>query len=175
MPPGGGNSDADVELVADWIDNCVLEDRDALNGPSGEEGGEASTEEGGEEPQEGGESASEEGGEGSTEEGGESISEEGGEASTEEGGGQAMTWDTLKPFLEDDCGPCHFGGNATTFNYSYSSGGVGGSYYCATLSVAECFIERILDGTMPPPNSGIKVQSETVDAIEAWIEGGLLP
>ncbi len=152
MPPGGTNSDAEVQLVEDWITNCVLEDRDALSSSLDEEGEESTTEEG------------------DTAE-----SEEGAEVATEEGGSQAMTWDVLLPFLEDDCGPCHFGGAATSFSYAYASGGVGGSYYCSTLTVAECFIERILDTTMPPPTSGIKVQSETVDAIEAWIDGGLQP
>ena len=87
-----------------------------------------------------------------------------------------MTWDVLLPFLEDDCGPCHFGGAAaTSFSYAYASDHVGGSYSCSTSTVAECFIERILDGTMQPPNSGTKVQRETVEAIEAWIDEGLQP
>ena len=88
--------------------------------------------------------------------------------------------DDVKPIYMQYCSGCHSGGNSggTNFASSYADAVKDSSpppAACSGLTVAECTIVRIQNGSMPTSGSIMaQLTNGELDTIQAWIDGGYL-
>jgi len=84
----------------------------------------------------------------------------------------------VQPIYMNYCSGCHSGGNSGSTNFASSyADAIDDSNpppnACSGLTVAECTLIRILDGSMPTSGSivGVIPQAD-LDTIQAWIDAG---
>lgn len=102
------------------------------------------------------------------------------------GGASTVTWTAdVQPILQNRCGPCHAGGRSGGHNGATSYADTqADSYYCQGKKKGDCFVVRVLDGSMPQGarctgdpatdagNDRCLTQAE-IDVLQAWADGGL--
>jgi len=83
--------------------------------------------------------------------------------------------DDVQPIYETHCGGCHTSGSSggTSFGSSYDDAiqpAFPPPSICEGLTVAECTILRIQNGSMPP--GGGSVSAEEIATLQAWVDAG---
>jgi hypothetical protein len=103
-----------------------------------------------------------------------------------EGGGQCVdevidppagpTWEAdIKPILEANCSTCHTSQTKGSWSTGDFASTQADSYHCAEMTKAECFVERIMEESMPTSGSVLVSMTESGDLakIQAWVADGM--